>query len=450
MTGDLSDFHVVYPNFFFTFTKITHLVIPNSKVMEFPNATDAHNLQKLDLNNNQIKLLPNITGLGFPEGNLLREFYFTNNQLEMPVSPHVWAGLQNLVSLDLRNSRIGLWPDLRNATKLVHLRLSGSQITTIPSSGNMGLPTNNILRELLMGNNPLNISQLFSPWEGLAHLDNLELSSSGLETWPNLSTSSRLVTLNLANNKISRTPHNHGLPENNLLRTLYLNGNQEFGVNLSSTFFHNLPHLHTLQLDHCGFNQFPNVSDNIGTLIRIFIRTSNIETIDVTALFGSGNPDTFTSTSPLNELRMPTAKLREFPSEIFKIFPKLRILELSNQKDWYTGTVPNFALVQNTLEYLYLNDIQGSFTNVDFTLVFKKMVKLRTLQMISMGQEHFPFPVEFILKNFPVLRNLDLRNNLMSAIPDLSLVAVLHKAKPLTVRGSLLSILTKTKGKMLR
>ena len=140
-------------------------------------------------------------------------------------------------------------------------------------------------------------------------------------------------------------------------------------------------------------------------------------------------------------------KLREFPSEVLKIFPKLRILELSSQKDWYTGAVPNFALVQNTLEHLYLNDIQGSFRTVDFTLVFKKMAKLRTLQMISMDQEHFPFPVEFILKNFPALRSLDLRNNLISTVPDLSLVAVLHTARPLTVRQNLLSILTKTKGK---
>ena len=308
MTGDLSDFHVVYPNFFFTFTKITHLVIPRSQVKEFPNVTEAHNLLKLDLNNNQIKLLPNITCLGFPEANLLKEFYFTNNQLEMPVSPHVWAGFPNLVSLDLRNSGIGLWPDLRNATKLVHLRLSGNQITMIPNSGTLGLPINNVLRELLMGNNPINMSQLFSPWVGLPHLDNLELSSSGLETWPNLSASSRLVTLNLANNRISRTPHNHGLPENNLLRTLHLNGNNQFGVNLSSTFFHNLPRIHTLQLDQCGFNQFPNVTDNIGTLARTFIRTSDIKTIDVTALFGSENPETLTSTSPLSELRMPTAK----------------------------------------------------------------------------------------------------------------------------------------------
>ena len=446
MTGDLSDFHVVYPNFFFTFTKITHLVIGDSMVMEFPNMTEAHNLQKLVLSNNQIKLLPNITGLGFPEANLLREFYFINNQLELPVSPHVWTGLQNLVTLDLRNSGIGLWPDLRNATELVHLKLSGNQITTIPISGSLGLPINNILRELLMGGNPLNISQLFSPLVGLPHLDNLELSNSGLETWPNLSTLSRLVNLNLANNRISRTPDNHGLPENNLLRTLNLNGNHEFGVNLSSTFFHSLPRLHTLHLSECGFNQFPNVSDNIETLTRIFIRQSDIETIDVTALFGSENPETFTSASSLIELRMTVAKLREFPSEIFKIFPKLRILELSSLKDWFTGTVPNFALVQNTLEYLYLNDIQGSFKTVDFTHVFKKMVKLKKLEMISNDQEHFPFPAEFILKNFPALRTLDLRNNLISAVPDLSPVAVLHTARPLTVRQNLLSTLTKTKG----
>ena len=103
--GILSDFHIVYPNFSFTFTKITHLDIPSSKVTEFPQMTQAHNLIRLNLNNNQIKMLPNISGLGFPEVNVLKEFYFTNNQLEMPVAPHVWTGFPNLVTLDLRNSR---------------------------------------------------------------------------------------------------------------------------------------------------------------------------------------------------------------------------------------------------------------------------------------------------------------------------------------------------------
>ena len=451
MTGDLSDFNIVYPNFSFTFTKITHLDIPSSKVTEFPQMTQAHNLIRLNLNNNQIKMLPNISGLGFPEVNVLKEFYFTNNQLEMPVAPHVWTGFPNLVTLDLRNSEIGSWPDLQNATKLVQLRLSGNQITTIPLSPSLGLPINNVLKELQMGSNPFQIPEFFSLRANIPHLSYLELSRSELTTWPNLSTLPQLVTLNLAYNRILRAPHNHGLPENNLLTTLHLQGNQEFGVNLSSTFFNNLPRLSTLVLDDCGFTQFPNISDVIDTLTRIFIRTSDIETIDLTALTGSEISETATPMSPLTEFRMPNAKLREFPSEIFKIFPKLRILELSSQKDRYTGAVPDFSLVQNTLEHLYLNDIQGSIKTVDFTKVFKKMLKLRTLQMYSMNLEDFPFPVEFILKNFPALRSLDLRNNLMSTIPDLSLVAELHTARPLTVRQTLRSnFMKENKDKQMR
>ena len=46
MTGELSDFHIVYPNFSFTFTKITHLDIPSSKVTEFPQMTRGTQLDK--------------------------------------------------------------------------------------------------------------------------------------------------------------------------------------------------------------------------------------------------------------------------------------------------------------------------------------------------------------------------------------------------------------------
>ena len=161
-----------------------------------------------------------------------------------------------------------------------------------------------------MGSNPFQIPEFFSLWANIPHLSYLEFSKIWTDNLaePFNLTPARNTKFGLQQN-ITSASHDHGLPENNLLTTLHLQGNQEFGVNLSSTFFNNLPRLSTLVLDDCGFTQFPNISDVIDTLTRIFIRTSDIETIDLTALTGSEISETATPMSPLTEFRMPNAKL---------------------------------------------------------------------------------------------------------------------------------------------
>ena len=208
---DLSDFNEVYPNFSETFPEIKWLDIQNSELTMLPNITTAYNLIRLNLIGNKIRSLPNISALGFPEGNVLSDLFLGLNEIHYPVEPQVWTGIPNLEHLDLRNAGISLWPDLRNATKLKRLYLQGANIVEIPDVRNLGLPDGNVLEELLVNDNPLVKIPSSGKWTEFPSLTTLEMTACGVTMFPFppefiLDNLPALTSLNIRGNAMTTIP----------------------------------------------------------------------------------------------------------------------------------------------------------------------------------------------------------------------------------------------------
>ena len=435
----------MYPNFFLTFPNLTRLEMPSCHLPAFPNMTGAASLVELRLHHNKIKSLPNISRLGFPEENVLETLWLYENRLDHPVAPFVWAGFPQLDTLDLRYCKIRLWPDMAYDVKLRRLFLSHNEISEFPSSPFLGLPSGNVLYDLQIQSNPFDPPPPRDTWTEFPNLEILHLENIGLTTWPNLSASFKLRYINLAKNNISGPPAHHGLPTGNCLREIRLQENQHFGADLNSQFFNGL-YLQYLFLDNCGMAEFPNVSGMAETLNVLQVQSGLYERIDISNLIGSEFKisETTAIDNPLRELKVSSDNLKEFSDDILRVFSNLKRLEMSGEGHSFTGKMPNFTVLQNSLETLYLSNMEGVVIhNDDIRGSFQKMFRLRVLSMKFMSFVEFPFPAEFITDNLPALTTLYLDDNqMMSIVPDLSLLAVLHPAKPLWVRLSLCELVT--------
>ena len=185
--------------------------IQNSGLTVLPNITTAHNLIRLNLMRNKIRILPNISALGFPEGNLLSDLFLGFNEIDYPVDPEVWRGFPNLEHLDIRNARISLWPDLRNATKLKKLYLQGTNIVKIPNLRGILLPAGNVLEELLVSDNPLMYTPSSDMWTKFPNLTTLEMAACGVTVFPFpaefiLDNLPALTSLNIQGNAMTTIP----------------------------------------------------------------------------------------------------------------------------------------------------------------------------------------------------------------------------------------------------
>ena len=310
----------------------------------------------------------------------------------------------------------------------------------LPGTPNVTLVSENLGILYLSGPDLSDFNEVYPNFsETFPEIQWIDIRDSGLTELPNITTASKLTLLNLKGNKIRmRNGYaHHGLPTDNVLEQLVLERNPDFGANLSSTFFQNLPRLKVLSLQYCGLTKFPDVSGVIDTLTTLLLGGNDLTVVDPNSLIGQNSfnsSEAKATTYPLTDLRVAGAKLREFPNELFTLFPNLVIVHMNGQEDWYTGKLPDFSLVQNTLQDLFINNnYKLDYRLDDFTKMFKNMRLLDRLVIDWLYLEEFPFPVEFILDNFPALRILSMRGNTMKTIPDLSRVAALHTVKPLTV-----------------
>ena len=393
--NDIGDIFTVHPNLFEYFPNLSHLYVAYSKIYEWPNVTSASNLVRLDIKGNQISVLPNMTGLGFPVENNLKELYLSYNTLSHPVAANVWVGLPKLEKLTLTNCGIAIWPNFSFASNLILLALHKNFITDVPS---LGFPTNNKVKELLLQFNNLSTIEP-NEWNYFPALIKLNLHSCHISTWPNLTSSPNLQDLYLHANKLTALPSEHGLSEN--LKVLYLQGNN-FGGTIPESFVNSLPKLRILRIHNIGLTQFPRISSVSNSLTELYLGGDAIGTIDPQALIGQDNFSFPTTTYPLlTRFYMPCARLQEFPDELFTIFPNIKRIDMHNQLYWYNGTVPNFTLAQNTLEILNIQNIQRTFLNADLKTIFHNMFVLNTLYMRRMCRTQFPFPTDFIVQNFP-------------------------------------------------
>ena len=86
--------------------------------------------------------------------------------------------------------------------------------------------------------------------------------------------------------------------------------------------------------------------------------------------------------------------------------------------------VPNFTLIHSTLTVLEIqNNGQGEqspYPTFNYETVFDTMTQLIKLYMHRNFITTFPFSAEFIVQQFPALQILNLSENLIQTVPDLT------------------------------
>ena len=262
-------------------------------------------------------------------------------------------------------------------------------------------------------------------------LRTLSLKECSISTWPNFS-APKLSYLNINSNFIKALPAVANLPA---LEKIILKGN-----NLSNTFqgsfLKGLDKLSHLDMIDCGMTVFPNISSVIDTLTRLELGDNPFGAVDPLALLGVNNftsPDIPINGYPLLEtLELFNNDLTHFPEELFKIFPNIKSLHISGENSFITN-VPNFSLLQNSLEFLDVHYNKGPYSNYPCETIFQNMSRLKEILMYNNEITSFPFSAQHIITHLPQLEILNLERNWIENLPDLTTVGSAARAHRLEV-----------------
>ena len=273
----------------------------------------------------------------------------------------------------------------------------------------------------------MNFTELFQTY---TLLETLEMHACRVPHWPDFSLAYKLKYVQLDWNKITSYPSSLGFPVNNVLETLHISGNKATNVLDSvSTFFEGFPHLTGLGMTNVGTSVWPNVSSYIGTMRLLRVGGNPLNGIDYERFLGVKNytsPELPSGGYPnFQDLNLVGMSLEYFPNELFSIFPRLVQLRMGYNQ-FYLTNVPNFTLVQSTLHVAEIQyngqGLNSPYPTFNYETVFHNMVRLSYLYMHWNLIPRFPFSAEFIINQFPALRILHLRENLIESIPDLTSV----------------------------
>ena len=160
--------------------------------LRFANITDAtgiqhfKNINTLDLSNNQLITIPDISGITG-----LVNFYASNNKL---TSLPDMSGF-HLSDFQVVNNKLSAFPDLSGSTGLLSLYCSNNNITQFPPLAKFPL-----LKKFVMGQNP--ISTTFIDVSPCTHLIELHVHRTGIDTIIGLEKLTSLTTIYAWSNNI--------------------------------------------------------------------------------------------------------------------------------------------------------------------------------------------------------------------------------------------------------
>ena len=276
-----------------------------------------------------------------------------------------------------------------------------------------------------MNMSSMNFTELFKTY---SKLTTLEMHGCMVASWPDFSLAHKLKHINLNWNKITSYPSTPGFSLDNILEMLHISGNKATSVLSSvSSFFEGLPNLMRLGMNNVEVTTWPNVSAYIHHLCLLHVASNPLNGIDTQAFLGVDN--LMSSELPpggyslLTNLNLNGIHLTHFPEELFVIFPRLRYLRIGHNQN-YISNIPNFTLIHSTLYILEIQyNGQGEhslYSTFNYQTVFDRMTELIKLHMHRNFIRNFPFSSDFIVQQFPVLQILNLTDNLIQTVPDLT------------------------------
>ena len=362
-----------------------------------------HLLEKLDLSNNNIRLLPNqllhslrsLKILNVTKNRIqdIHNFQFdkccsnlqlldlSNNLIEN-ISANSFSNLSNLKKLYLQKNHLKLLHEksFNGLNSLEILNLSDNRLIHLPSD--LFIDQKSTIKELYLRNNNVTIldARIFDNLNDLLVLDvsKNNLSSNYVNSGTLIGLK-KLIVLDLSKNRLTKLDKTI-FQDLNSLQILRLNDNQ-FESLIDNLFLHQ-HNLHTLTISNNRLNHINALTFNgLRRLSLLSIDNNELRTIEENSL---------KNCSHLHDLHLNGNQLDDIPN-IFRNVPFLRTLDLGEN---FLQHLSNKSF--NHLKYLY--GLRLSHNNIESISkeVFNKMTSLKVLNLsknqikfIEIGSLHF-------------------------------------------------------------
>ena len=189
---------------------------------------------------------------------MLRDMVLKSNEIEF-IQFETFAGARNLTNLDMENNSLTVLPDMTFLSHLLDLHVGRNRLTTLPGDLCIGSPRVQIV---IASSNRIASVPTFKDCKGLVHvsLDRNEIESLSEDTFDN---QLKLRMIDLSRNRLSSLPAGI-FTSTRSLGSLYLDHNQLTA--LPDGLFNGSRLLYSLNL---GFNQIETLQEGIFNLTRL-------------------------------------------------------------------------------------------------------------------------------------------------------------------------------------
>ena len=366
---DQNELFSLDPDVFKGLHNLRILNLDSNRLSEFPKESMKHlqNLTDLSLRNNSIK---NIKKEDFQCCNISRLMILDlSNNIIGEIEDDTFEGFYNLQKLLLARKgsrKMKIEDKFRNLRSLVSLDLNYQSIEHINFPDFSG--TDNLEYLRLTGINKLQIPSVFCSTK--QKLKKLIVTSSTMDTFPNLQKCKQLQVINFTGNKIGELNENSFSGLRNLAIINILQQTKEIKYIHENTYS-NLPALIELDLSHVPLKKFPNL----------------------------------TGTSNLRKLNLPRCQIKDIPNELCSNLKNLLYFDISMND---IRVLPDLSNCRS-LEILYLHT--NRISKID-----KQLKNLVKLQYLFIYDNHITEITNNTLSSLTNLKFLSAKDNLISKI----------------------------------